>query len=61
MSNYIGLSKEALDLLRSIHVRDRLIVELTDALREAVEIIEGTGLDASTQKDAIQKVLGEQA
>lgn len=61
MSNYIGSSKEALDLLRSIHVRDRLIVELTDALREAVEIIEGTGLDASTQKDAIQKVLGEQA
>lgn len=61
MSNYIGSSDEALDFLRSIHVRDRLIAELTDALREAVEIIEGTGLDASTQKDAIQKVSGAQA
>lgn len=31
---------------------------LLDALREAVEIIEGTGLDASRQRRAIEKALG---
>ncbi len=31
---------------------------LLDALREAVEIIEGTGLDASRQRRAIAKAVG---
>ena len=33
--------------------------DLLDALREAVEIIEGTGLDASVQREAIIKATGE--
>ena len=40
----------------------RLIAAAPDlliALREAVEIIEGTGLDASVQREAIIKATGE--
>ena len=40
----------------------RLIAAAPDlliALREAVEIIEGTGLDATTQREAIIKATGE--
>ena len=33
-------------------------VDLLAALREAVEIIEGTGLDATTQREAIQRATG---
>lgn len=33
-------------------------ISLLAALREAVEIIEGTGLDASVQRDAIAKATG---
>lgn len=33
--------------------------DLLDALREAVEIIEGTGLDASVQREAIIRATGE--
>lgn len=33
--------------------------DLLAALREAVEIIEGTGLDATTQREAIAKATGE--
>lgn len=33
--------------------------DLLIALREAVEIIEGTGLDATTQREAIAKATGE--
>jgi len=34
--------------------------DLLAALREAIEIIEGTGLDASPQRAAIAKATGEQ-
>jgi len=33
--------------------------DLLAALREAVEIIEGTGLDATTQREAIAKATGK--
>lgn len=35
--------------------------DLLEVLREAVEIIEGTGLDATTQRTAILKATGEAA
>lgn len=35
--------------------------DLLRALREAIEIIEGTGLDASRQRDAISMATGEAA
>jgi hypothetical protein len=34
--------------------------ELLEALKDAIEIIEGTGLDASIQRAAIAKATGEQ-
>lgn len=40
MSNYIGSSNEAMDFMRSIHARDRLIVELADALEWALDQVE---------------------
>lgn len=74
MSNYIGSSDEALDFLRSIAVRDRLIFELTDALRailsDATEDIAGLPRDealdrlgciAEIAQKAVNKVQGEQA
>ena len=36
------------------------VPDLLAALREAIEIIEGTGLDASPQRAAIAKATGEQ-
>lgn len=35
--------------------------ELLNALREAIEIIEGTGLDASTQREALNNATQEAA
>ena len=74
MSNYIGSSDEALDFLRSIAVRDRLIFELTGALQailhdtthdlvglprdEALELIFTV---ADTAHAALAKATGEQA
>jgi predicted nucleic acid-binding Zn-ribbon protein len=34
--------------------------ELEKALREAIEVIEGTGLDASNQRAAIAKATGQE-
>lgn len=74
MSNYIGSSDEALDFLRSIHVRDRLIFELADALREILsdatediaglprdEALDRLGCIAETAQKAVNKVSGAQA
>ena len=44
------------------HANAKLIAAAPDlliALREAVEIIEGTGLDATAQREAIIKATGE--
>ena len=56
IDNYTGSHVEALDVIRAIGVRDRLIAQLESALREAIELIEGTGLDATVQREAIQKL-----
>jgi hypothetical protein len=69
VSNYIGTSDEALDFLRSIHVRDRLILELADALREIVTAIESGDADGYSPsgdwfreaKATLNKVSGEKA
>jgi hypothetical protein len=45
----------------TINANARLIAaapELLEALKDAIEIIEGTGLDASIQRAAIAKALG---
>lgn len=66
MSNYIGSSDEALDFLRSIAVRDRLILELADALEWALEQVEDD-LDLEHQaaleaaRKTLSKVKGETA
>lgn len=66
MSNYIGSSQEALDFLRSIAVRDRLIFELADALEWALEQVEDD-LDLEHQaaleaaRKTLSKVKGETA
>lgn len=70
MSNYIGSSDEALDFLRSIHVRDRLIFELTDALQAMDDAFshycEGDPSDdeiaaLEVARNALTKIKGEQA
>lgn len=66
MSNYIGTSQEGLDFLRSIHVRDRLIFELADALEWALDQVEDDlDLDRRAAVEAARKTLnkvkGEQA
>lgn len=65
MSNYIGSSDEALDFLRSIHVRDRLILELTDALEIAEAALDaysgGESSDLDAIRNALTKVRGAQA
>lgn len=58
--NYIGSSEEAMEIVKAIGLRDKRIRELELLLREAIEIIEGTGLDASPQRAAIAKATGEQ-
>ena len=62
MSNYIGSSDEALDFLRSIHVRDRLIFELTACL---LDVLDADGdldaMDFNRYRAAVAKVSGEQA
>lgn len=62
MSNYIGSSDEALDFLHSIHVRDRLIVELTDCL---IDVLDADGdldaMDFNRYRTAVAKATGEQA
>jgi len=47
-------------LAHIMSTRSNRIDELEAALREAIEIIEGTGLDASIQRAAIAKATGEQ-
>ena len=62
MSNYIGTSDEALDFLRSIHVRDRLILELTDAARCALADLEGVAPEVDPSGDRqhpIWQTIGE--
>ena len=75
MSNYIGSSDEALDFMRSIHARDRLIVELTGAARCALADLEGVAPEVDPSGDrqhpiwqtigelrtVINKVSGEQS
>lgn len=70
MSNYIGTSDEALDFLHSIHVRDRLIFELTDALQAMDDAFshycEGDPSDdeiaaLEAARNALTKIKGEQA
>lgn len=62
MSNYIGSSDEALDFLHSIHVRDRLIFELTECL---IDVLDADGdldvMDFNRYRAAVAKVRGEQA
>lgn len=62
MSNYIGSSDEALDFLRSIAVRDRLIFELTACL---LDVLDADGdldaMDFNRYRAAVAKVMGEQA
>ena len=62
MSNYIGSSNEALDFLHSIHVRDRLIFELTECL---IDVLDDDGdldvMDFNRYRAAVAKVRGEQA
>ena len=66
MSNYIGSSQEALDFLHSIHVRDRLIFELADALEWTLDQVEDD-LDLEHQaaleaaRKTLSKVKGETA
>lgn len=58
MSNYIGTSQEGLDFLRSIHVRDRLIFELADALEWALNQVEDDlDLDHRAALEAAHKTL----
>jgi hypothetical protein len=60
MSNYIGSSQEALDFLRSIAVRDRLIFELADALEWALEQVEDDlDLDHRAAVEAARKTLSK--
>lgn len=70
MSNYIGSSDEALDFLHSIHVRDRLIFELTGALQAMDDAFshycEGDPSDdeivaLEVARNALTKVRGAQA
>lgn len=62
MSNYIGSSDEAMDFLHSIHVRDRLIAELTACL---LDVLDADGdldvMDFNRYRTAVAKVLGAQA
>jgi cation diffusion facilitator CzcD-associated flavoprotein CzcO len=58
--NFIGSSEEAMQVIKAIGLRDKRIRELEAALHEAIEIIEGTGLDASPQRAAISKATGGQ-
>lgn len=62
MSNYIGSSDEALNFLRSIAVRDRLIFELTACL---LDVLDADGdldaMDFNRYRAAVAKVSGEQA
>lgn len=62
MSNYIGSSDEALDFLRSIAVRDRLIFELTACL---LDVLDADGdldaMDFNRYRAAVAKATGEQA
>ena len=62
MSNYIGTSDEALDFLHSIHVRDRLIFELTECL---IDVLDADGdldvMDFNRYRAAVAKVRGAQA
>lgn len=60
MSNYIGSSEEAMEIVKAMGLRDKRIRELELLLREAIEIIEGTGLDASPQRAAIAKATGQE-
>ena len=60
MSNYIGSSQEALDFLRLIAVRDRLILELADALEWALEQVEDDlDLDHRAAVEAARKTLSK--
>jgi hypothetical protein len=70
MSNYMGSSQEGLDFLKAIHVRDRLILELTDALQAMDDAFshycEGDPSDdeiaaLEVARNALKKVSGEQA
>lgn len=63
-TNHQTLTGATAGLIADIHKDEdaRLIAaapDLLKALREAVEIIEGTGLDASTQREALQRATGE--
>jgi len=60
MSNYFGSSDEALDFLRSIAVRDRLILELADALEWALDQVEDDlDLDHRAALEAARKTLSK--
>lgn len=68
MSNYIGSSNEAMDFLHSIHVRDRLIAELTDALERMLQQFgdhaqydEWDAEAVEVARNALTKVSGAQA
>jgi cation diffusion facilitator CzcD-associated flavoprotein CzcO len=56
--NFIGSIDEAMQIIKAIGLRDKRIRELEAALHEAIEIIEGTGLDASSQRAALSALEG---
>ena len=62
MSNYIGSSEEALDFMRSIHARDRLIVELAECL---LDVLDADGdldvMDFNRYRAAVEQVKGMQS